>query len=126
MSVTHSVITSFQRGQDPPILGTISTTAKGESNHDIPLTSLQTGVKVDISFAVADLKSIYILSTKAVNIRQNANDGTVRINLAANVPYEWYYASGQTTPFPQDITAWYLDNTEAAVASVQIRTTIDA
>jgi hypothetical protein len=77
-----------------------------------------------IAFAcdVSQLKAIVFLADQNLTIETNADDaaGGQTIALTANKLLIWYLGCGTTNPLTPDITALYVTNASAAVATLQI------
>lgn len=83
---------------------------------------------VDLAFALAQLKVVYLASDQAITIKTNSSGAPQEtINLLANVPLLWteddYQAS--STLFAGDVTALYLTNGSGSAAAVEMRVLLD-
>lgn len=102
-------------------------TSDGEINRDVTLSASAANVEVDIDFAFARLKSIYILSDAAITIKTNSSsspDDT--LTLVANQPLLWTAVDAAGNPFDTDVTRFFLTNGTTGVATVKIRTLYDS
>jgi hypothetical protein len=75
---------------------------------------------------VSQVKAIAILSDQDLTLETNSSsapDNT--LSLKANVPYIWYTNKPQALVFTTDITALYVTNASAAVASLKMEILVD-
>ena len=83
----------------------------------------QTDLLVPTTFAVANLRSIFLLSTQNMTLETNSGSSPANtFTLTANVPFAWQYQSGITNPFGTDVTAFYVTNTTALTLKGRILT----
>lgn len=126
MSFTHSASQNITTPAGT-LTGTISVTADGEININTTLTSSQANKLLAAAFGTANVKSIAIYSDKALIVETN-NSSTPddTFTMVANEPFTWNSSMLHANPFSENVTALYLTNGAASLATVQIRILVDA
>ena len=74
----------------------------------------QTNLLIPVTYQVANLKSIAIVSDQNCTIKTNSSGSPQEtLTLTANSIFLWQYGSGVPIPVAGDVTAWYITNTPA-------------
>ena len=127
---THTLIQIWQSDNGASFQGTVAVQGGLEVNIDEAIPENSTDLAVAFVADVSQLKSLFLLSDKALTIKTNSDsapDNT--IVLAAGVPLIWNNQNGlaltDTVPaaITADITALYVTNTDAA--ALKIRALLD-
>jgi hypothetical protein len=127
MSITHNLIRGWSSGSDT-ISERFAVVSGAEHNIDEAIP-LGTDTLVAYALDVSQLKSIFIVSDKAMTIETNSGSAAANtITLAANVPFLWAFGDAPLrdtagVAITVDITALYVTN--AANAQLQIRALLD-
>jgi hypothetical protein len=124
VSATHSItLTSYDdQSRTYSLVGT-QISGNREIGVSQAVIAAQTNLLIPMSYLVANLKSIFILSDQNCTIKTNSSGSPQEtITLVANVPFVWQYQSGVTVPFAGDVTAWYITNTPALNLKARILT----
>lgn len=125
MAFSHEIGINWSngsRGINAP--KTYSGAAQQSLDESIPDSS--TDLLVAFSLDVSAIKSIYILSDKAMTLE--TNNGTTpddTISLLAGVPYIWNTDSYDTNKLTTDITALYMTTGSVGVAQFQLEVVTD-
>lgn len=123
MAFEH-VITYGIGGAAGPISKRLSITSGSQIAIDESFTHPITNGEIALVIDVSQLKSLYIVADKAINLFFNeASTGTPSktINLVANQPFVWTNLSGFTNPFgATDVTALFVTTTVAGATRLQI------
>jgi len=127
MSFTHTVVTGYSTGTEGQLTsGAVSITADSQRDfHGSIAGSPTVNVEVDWAITVANLKSILLLSDKALTIYTNAaSTGAPQdtIALAAGVAVVW---NGGAALFAGNVTKLFVTVTGAAAANLKIRALLD-
>lgn len=115
MAVTHAItVTSADdSGRTLTLTGT-AVSSNREIGVSQAIIAAQTNLLVPMSYLVANLKSIFILSDQNCTVKTNSSGAPQEtITLVAGIPFVWQYQSGVAVPFAGDVTAWYVTNTLA-------------
>lgn len=133
MSFTHTITYSWTDGS-----GSLSKalSQSAESEIQIDQAAAATGNvnthDIDVILVASQVKSIYILSDKAVTVSfRKTSDSTESflVTLAANAPYQWIYSSGLTTPMAHNCNELRVNNPASVLsahdATVKFRFLID-
>lgn len=124
--ISHVLTLNYTR-QGEAITATVTTTSEGEANVSYTWAVAPSDKQLNLVFDVANVKSVYIKSTKAATLETNATDHTGGdiITLAADLPVIWYEGCGWENPFVEDVTTAYLTSA-IATGSIDIRILLDA
>jgi hypothetical protein len=125
MSVSFGITEKIVVDGDTPITQATTLTADKRESYSltVPIANDQL---VALVLDVSQVKAIVILSDQDLTLETN-NSGTPVDTLAlkANVPYFWYTNKPQVLAFGTDITALYVTNASAAIASLKIEILVD-
>jgi hypothetical protein len=125
MSVSFGITEKIVVDGDTPITQATTLTADKRESYSltVPIANDQL---VALVLDVSQVKAIVILSDQDLTLETN-NSGTPVDTLAlkANVPYFWYTNKPQALAFGTDITALYVTNASAAIASLKIEILVD-
>jgi hypothetical protein len=86
-------------------------------------------VQINIAIDVSALKSLYILSNKALTLQtNNSTTGDDEFTLAADKPLVWYEGCGLPNPFDSavDVATIFASNAGTVAATLKIRVQQDA
>ena len=129
MAFTHTLIVAWQSGGST-IDGRVSSVGGLEVNVDEAIPENATDLQVAFALDVSQLKSLFIMSDKAIVIKTNSSsapDNTFEI--AADTPWMWNSGSGQAltdtsgAAVSSDVTKIYVTVTDAA--ALKIRALVD-
>lgn len=118
---THLLTIGWSSGNSQ-ISTQVALQADGETNAEIAVAAGATDKVVNLPIDVSALKSLMILSDKAVTIKTNsagAPDDT--IDVAAGVPVLWWNGAVGSNPLTVDVVTLHIANAGADNAVVQIR-----
>jgi hypothetical protein len=125
MSVSFGITEKIVVDGDTPITQATTLTADKRESYSltVPIANDQL---VALVLDVSQVKAIVILSDQDLTLETN-NSGTPVDTLAlkANVPYFWYTNKPQALAFGTDITALYVTNASAAIATLKIEILVD-
>jgi hypothetical protein len=130
MSLTHSLIFTWQGQNGNSIAKTVTSTSGAEQSIDETIPALASDLEVALVLDVSQVKSIYIVASAAMTLETNsgsAADNTV--TLVANIPFVWHYQDGTTlrdtagVAITTDITALFVTST--AGGTLQVRVLVD-
>lgn len=91
----------------------------------LTITTGNTDVEYDIDIDVSQIKSIYMVSDKALLVETNTATAAESISLRANEPLQWYSNSYHDAPFTTDITALFLTNASGSTATLFLDVLVD-
>jgi hypothetical protein len=128
MSITHLITRKWASGSNS-LSKTETLVGSGEVNVDQDIDAGATDLAVSYAVLVAQMKSLFMLSTRDMTIvpLDTNGDPLPQIDLTANVPLEWTVTSGQDNPYTDDVGSLEVTNlNEDSDAVLSIRTLIDA
>lgn len=123
----HTINLTYQAGASTySVQDTIE--SDGEVNYDsVPdIPDATTNKEVDVAFALAKLKAIYLYASQDVTVKTNSTgspDDT--ISLVAEKPLVWYTGGSFANPFTADVTKLYITNASGSDATVRLRALVD-
>ncbi len=125
MSLSVSTSVGYQR--DSSAVSASATITAGQEiamEESIPIAADNL---VAFTLDVSQCKAFFMVADQNLTVETNANNaaGGQTITLTANVPFFWQTNSGITCPLTPDITALYVTNASAAVATLKIRCLVD-
>lgn len=92
-------------------------------NQSVPIAADQL---VALTLDVSQVKAVVILSDQDLTLETNSSGApTNTLTLKANVPYIWYTNKPQALVFTGDITALYITNASASVATFKMEILVD-
>lgn len=127
MAYTHRMTSTFSRSgwSDQQI---VDKTGTGEATVDEAIIAGGTNVLVNVAFAYATLKSVYLICDQGLTIKTNSSsapDNT--ITLVAAQPMWWHDTIGSANPFTANVTKVYVTNASGTlVANFRLVALVDA
>lgn len=126
MAFTHTINYSWSNGS-ASLSKSISQSAETEINIDMVAEATNNATKhpMDLILIASKLKSMYIVSDKAVTVWFNSTTADMssssgellQVSLAANVPYLWIDDSNFDNPLTDDIDSIRVNNGAAISAA---------
>ncbi len=129
MSFSHTITSLFTGSNTSGLSAAVTETGDGEDHRTITLADPTDGQEIDISWTNANLKSLFILSNKAVTLFSNVDGGAGNstLVLVANTPVIFQANGGQVNPFiTADVTKLFADTSGAGTATLEIRVLVDS
>jgi hypothetical protein len=124
---THQIAINFGELGETPISQTVTVTADGTINEgEITVPANSTDLSVNQNIDVSALKSLFLLSDKAMTIQTNSGttpDNT--ITLAAGIPLLWWEGCGHANPLTTDVTRFFLTTGNVGEAVLKMRGLMD-
>ena len=124
MSVTHTHAVTISNGST--VLSSTSESVSADAQVIFDGTAVGSGTNsgvtaIDAAFAVARVKSLFILASAALSLKTN-DSGTPdqTMTLAAGRPVVWKSTDQGACPIEDDITALFLVNASATACTCQI------
>lgn len=118
---SHILTLSWTR-ESESITQRSTTTADGEKNIDVALTASVANKQVNLTLTVANLKSVYIQTDVEITLKTNSSgtpDQTLTIE--PGTPLIWNETMASACPIEDNITAFYITNTEATAGTAKLR-----
>jgi hypothetical protein len=124
MGVTHNLTRTVKTNSEAIITGQWSEVANSEVNVDVTIAASQTNSPVTCAFVLANVKSLFILSSQAVTLKTNSTSSPGNtISLKAGIPLEWTNSAGYySIPFAADVTILYITTTIATRLQIKVLT----
>lgn len=128
--LTHTLIHVWQSDNGASFAGTVTVQAGLEVNVDEAIPESASDLEVAFAADVSQLKSLFLLSDKALTLKTNSDsapDNTIA--LAAGVPFVWNHQNGvalrdtEDAAISTDIAKLYATGTDAA--ALKIRALLD-
>lgn len=102
---------------------TLSADHRHSANVTVPIANDQLYA---LALDVSQVKAVFLLSDQDLLLETNSSSSPANtLSLKANVPYIWYTNKPQALVFTTDITALYLTNASAAVATLKLEILVD-
>jgi len=121
-NLKHTWNTSIKNDSGSPVVtdAPLTITGDAETNWAVQVPAGETA-EVDAPITVADIKSAFISSNVAVDVKTNAVDasGGQTINVAAGRAVAWNNQMTTVNPFTPNITKFFIHNGGTTLASVR-------
>lgn len=123
MAFTHTIGRTYKN--DAGTLAAVTASYVGDAENDLSVSvpAATSNNEYDLAINLSKVVAMAIYSTAAVTLKTNSSAGSDTLVLAAKQLVEWTNdESGITAkPFTTDVTKFFISNTGAAAATVDIR-----
>ena len=104
-------VTTSMQGSSFSVSGAWVEVGTGKLGVDLTTPANSTGVDVPLSFTVAGLQGIAMVSDKGCTLHLTGPAGTQDVTLLPGVPLAWGVSEGVPCPFTGDVTSATVDST---------------
>jgi hypothetical protein len=128
-AITHTISTTWSASNDASIPASLAQSGDGADSRSLTIADATDGQEIDISWTNANLKSLFILASRAMTIFSNVDGGAGNdtLVLTANIPKVYQASGGQVNPFiTANVTKLYVDNLSGGSGTLEIRVLVDS
>jgi len=129
MAITHTVTSTWSASNDTNLSASVALSGDGSDSRSLTIVDTTDGQEIDISWTNANLKSLFILASRAMTLFSNVDGGAGNdtLVLVANVPKIFQSGGGQVNPFiTANVTKLFVDNLSGGNGTLEIRVLVDS